>query len=565
MSAVMEDTLMSHVSWGDSAFPPVSEASGYGNKVLFTPVSASQGWCRWPAPTRLQLQTTLETNPEDRAPLGWEIEFESVCCGYQASTGSDGIELRHDQLRIMSPSKSKQPERSSHVHTASVAHKSHTSNFAEANLYSTRKRVCALEPLATMSGQGKGKGLTQKQAAQVLKAPPANKKALRASFNAQNNQKLKGYNPPKPVVVRTIDKIKKRSKRAQGAGMTRRIPHFLDPLCAMPAPSVTSDGKALPHTALVSEDFVVGSTNTTLLFATNVGHSGTCGALLSVDPNGLYVPGTLKMLTIPTLAASDADGGPSAARPMKFSVSVVNCTNALKRGGRVTYLNSSQRLPGFIPGAGTEDDFTPIITGIKGSPYRRRITGDCLGVPPGGNPTQLIGFPVDSVAYSSFEPFLGTEAWSDFRRHILGAVTGYNAPVTRSMSIVVYVFDPVGDPQDYSVTIRGAYYTRWPLTSVPGQSMRNIPTANATVVNHARDHAEATANDLAHVVEGGLLATIGPRIAGAARAGVNRLGSVVADRLNSAAIGAIETVEGAATEMIGAQGATLAGEALALM
>lgn len=121
MPVVMEDTLMSHVSWGDSAFPPVSEASGYGNKVLFTPVPASQGWCRWPAPTRLQLQTTLETNPEDRAPLGWEIEFESVCCGYQASTGSDGIELKHDQLRIMLPLKSKQSERSSHVHPASVA------------------------------------------------------------------------------------------------------------------------------------------------------------------------------------------------------------------------------------------------------------------------------------------------------------------------------------------------------------------------------------------------------------------------------------------------------------
>lgn len=113
---------MSHVSWGDQACPPVSEASGYGNKVLFTPALASQGWCRWPAPTRLQLQTTLCANPEARAPLGWETEFESDCCGYQASTGSGGfIELKHDQLRVMFlPSKSFK-ERSSHVNTARVA------------------------------------------------------------------------------------------------------------------------------------------------------------------------------------------------------------------------------------------------------------------------------------------------------------------------------------------------------------------------------------------------------------------------------------------------------------
>lgn len=560
---------MSHVSWGDSAFPPVSEASGYGNKALFTPASASQGWCRWPAPTRLQLQTTLETNPEDRAPLGWEIEFESVCCSYQASTGSDGIELRHDQLRIMSPLKSIQLERSSHVHPASVAQESQTGNFAEVLILhlprtggcsrrtpttttSKSPRANCLLAVGAMTGKGKGSGLTRKQ-----KAPAAAKKAARARVVAQ---KAPASRPA-------------RQKRATGnrAQSKRKIciPNYLDPLCAIPAPSVTSDGKALPHTGLTSGDFVVGSTDTTLLFITNTGSSGTVGALFNVSPNGTYTDG-LQVFTIPTLAAADSAGGPSAARAMKFSVSVTNCTNALRRGGRVTYLNSSQRLPPVLAVSDSSgnwvDDYSHIILGIKDSPYRRRITGESLGVAPGGKTTQLIGYPVDSVNYSKFRPFHGTLTFNEFRNYVMGASNDRDGtpivdPSERSMSIVAYIFDPVTVPQDYSVTIRASYYTRWPLTSVPGQSMRNMPTADASVVNHARDHAEATANDLAHVVEGGALATFGPKIAGAARAGMSRLGGM----FGRAGVGAVETVEGAATEMLGAEGAALLGESLPIL
>lgn len=327
----------------------------------------------------------------------------------------------------------------------------------------------------------------------------------------------------------------------------------------MPTPSITSEGKALAHTGLASGDFVVGSTNYTLLLATNVGSAGTVGAVLNISPTGEHVDG-LQTFTIPTMSAADAVGGPSAARAMKFSVSVVNCSNALKRGGRVTYLNSSQRLPAYTPASeGSHNDFTPILQGIKNSPYRRRATGDCLGVPPGGKPTHLIGYPVDSVTYATFKAFHGTLAFSEFLEYVAGASTA-STPKARPMSIVAYIFDPVSDPQDYTVTIRASYYTRWPLTSVPGQSMRNMPTADASVVNHVRDHAESTANDLTHVVEGGLLATLGPKIAGAARAGISRLGGMI----SRAGAGAVEAAEGAAAEMLGAEGAALAGESLLL-
>jgi len=458
----------------------------------------------------------------------------------------------------MLPLKRKQFERSIHVHPAIVAQESQTGNFAEVltlHLLRTLLHSGALShtdqliATVTMAGQGKGKGSgpTPKQAAQAAKAPLAAKKALHARYSA-----------PKAPVARPQRKKGGKGNRTQPRGRVG-IPNFLDPLCAMPAPSITSDGKALPHTGLTSGDFVVGSTNTTVLLVTNVGSAGTVGTLFNISPTGEWAGG-VQMFTIPTLAASDSAGGASAARAMKFSVSVVNCSNALKRGGRVTYLNSSQRLPAYTPAAdGVPDNYSPIIQGIKDSPYRRRTTGDCLGVGPGGKATQLIGYPVDSVEYSTFRPFQGTLGFSAFCGSVLGACST-NEPKPRSMSIVAYIFDPVSDPQDYSVTVRSSYYTRWPLTSVPGQSMRNMPTADAAVINHARDHAESTANDLAHVVEGGVLATFGPKIASVARAGAGRLGGM----LSRAGAGAIETVGGAATEMLGAEGATLAGDALLL-
>jgi len=317
------------------------------------------------------------------------------------------------------------------------------------------------------------------------------------------------------------------------------ICNFLDPLCPMPAPAVLSDGKALPHTGLVSGDFQVGTTDTTLLLVTNTGDSGTVGTIINVDSEGTYTNG-FEMFTIPTLAAEDSNGGASASRAMKLSVSVVNCTNALKRGGRVTYLNSSQRLPARGTEAST-GAYAGVIGGVKNSPYRRRIMGDTLAVA-----KHLIGFPVDSVTYSSFKPHRGTLSFGSFMEHVLAAGVQDTAPAPRPMSVVAFIFDPASDSQDYSVTIRASYYTRWPLTSVPGQSMSNIPTAHPAVVNHVRDHAESRANDLAHVTEGGAIALAAPRVAASAQAAGRSMLSRIGSALGRGAAAAAETIEGAA-------------------
>jgi hypothetical protein len=260
------------------------------------------------------------------------------------------------------------------------------------------------------------------------------------------------------------------------------------------------------------------------------------------------------VFTIPTLAAPDSENGASAVRASKLSVTVTNCTNALKRGGRVTYLNSSQRLPERA--TNTALRYLPIMQGVKSSPMRRRITGDMLG-----QSKQLIAYPVDATAYDAFSPHHGTLTVSEFASYLFRASVTDANPHTRPMSIIVYIFDPVSDPQDYSVTIRASYYTRWPLTTVPGQSMSMMPTADSKVINNVRDHAESTANDLVHVAEGGALAVAAPRIAG----GLRSLGSSVLGRIGGAMTRGIAAAEGAAGELLGAEGVAIAEAAIPLL
>jgi len=300
----------------------------------------------------------------------------------------------------------------------------------------------------------------------------------------------------------------------------------------------------LPHTSLVSTDFTVDASSTTLLIVSNTGNSGTVAELIRVNSNGGINGGT-EILTIPTLANEDSAGGPSSARAMKFSASVVNCTNALKRGGRVTYINSSQRLPAL--GGTNENNYSNVIQGIKDSPYRKRINGDNLK-----DPLALIGYPADSTEYPKFRSHRGTLTKDEFESYVLGATSTIEASA-RSMSIIVYIFDPTVDTQDYSVTIRASYYTRWPLSSVPGQSMRHMPTSTADHINHVHNHTEETANDLVHVVEGGALATIGPRVMPALRT----FGGAIARGIGAVA-GAAQALEAGAVEAVGAEALELA-------
>ena len=292
-------------------------------------------------------------------------------------------------------------------------------------------------------------------------------------------------------------------------------PNFMDPLCPMPVPTTVSAGKALPHTALATHELVLQPGHEALVFACSFAGCATVGYQVIVDNTG-QVAGGGELYHLPTLTASAMNNGCTSSRAMRLSCSVINTTNVMNRGGDVYYINSAQRLPEKDQNSG----FSRIMQAIKTHPTRRVVGGDrLLGTKQA--PSKLLAYPTDMPKYHEFEEHTG--AVSDdgagvdqYLRHLVEYVgTGTPpalGPLPRSMSIIVYYFENPPQVQTYRITMRGSMYTRWPMTSVPGYHMRAIPAVPAHVYNHVVDHAEAQANTLQAATEGGVIATVGPKL-----------------------------------------------------
>jgi len=373
---------------------------------------------------------------------------------------------------------------------------------------------------------------TPKQVAAISRAPPEAKAAMRKTYQ---EQKVKANSVPKARARPTANAPRAKQPQRQAS---QALPNYMDPMCKAPMPASLSDGKALAHTSLVSVDFKLPKYEATgtparfpgpsVLLVTNTGGTATVGVLVQTSVveggNTKYLEEGIKqqLFNIPTLSTEGVGGHPTAGRAMKFGVSVVNNTNALKRGGRVTYLNTFQRLPDLVVGGSPEAPnyyWDNVITAVKAAPDRRRINGDNLVFP-----KQLIGAVVDNVRYHEFNRWKPTESKLEFLEHVLDreqpeVSLGYVGNSTRSMTTVAYVFEPTDDAQDYSITIRAAYYTRWPLTSVPGQSMSPIPTASHGLLNAVHEHVASKVGDLVGVMaEGATGAAIAEQVPATAAA-----------------------------------------------
>ena len=278
-------------------------------------------------------------------------------------------------------------------------------------------------------------------------------------------------------------------------------------------------GKALAHSALDSATLTIPSTNSALVIATQIGGYGTVGYHCLLDSAGVLVADSERLYTIPTMSSHAENGGPTATRPMRLSVSVVNTTKVVDRGGTVTFLNSAQRLPGVEPDTDNgPNDFSAIKSAIETSPYRKVVNGDCL-LGTRDFPNKLISYPTDHTEYNTFHSHVGSMGRNLFLRHAIQHVryitTGGTVtigPLDRPMSVIAWLFDPPTSTNTYRVTMRASYYTRWPLETVPGYHMKPIPATDASTYNRVADKVEEQANVLTAATEGSLIALAGPKM-----------------------------------------------------
>jgi hypothetical protein len=258
--------------------------------------------------------------------------------------------------------------------------------------------------------------------------------------------------------------------------------NMMDPAHPHSIPVTHTDGQAFPYTGLVrlNVNHTLGSLK--IVVITNTGDSGT----LLTYINNTSTP-FLSTSTVPALANGGTSGGPTSSRSMKFSAEIINTTKILDMGGRVYALNVDQRvvLPNALSSM-TQAQFKTFADTVIAHPECQALSGTYFE-----KPKCIVGTCVNNPEYERFKPFVGiktadgvADSWALWDSPLVPLVRG-----TRSMSTVILVFDEFSTAQSYTVSAHGSWYTRWPLESILGQSMSDIPTADASFLNNLSKHA----------------------------------------------------------------------------
>jgi hypothetical protein len=162
---------------------------------------------------------------------------------------------------------------------------------------------------------------------------------------------------------------------------------------------------------------------------------------------------------------------PDHAMCAKFSLRIRNISKAIDVGGVVRVLNMSA---GASANFTTDiDELVQLIRYVEAHP--RTVT---FGASELRSTQQFDTHPVDQSLYHTFrEPTHGLSEWDE-------AVTN------PAMSTIVMVIPTFANNQ-YEVTANGHYYARYSVTGPLANMASNPPTADQSLLNRARDEAEA--------------------------------------------------------------------------
>lgn len=316
---------------------------------------------------------------------------------------------------------------------------------------------------------------------------PVAKKQPQAKPRVQLKPKAKIQKPQKKVGGK-----KAPTKRQPGMG------HVLSPHHAGLVPTVLRTGSALPYNGMVRFDFEITPTQTYLFAITNNGSSGSVASFIRGEVvAGVFTVNGNFTYTIPTLALADSAGGPTSSRAMKAGVSVVNSTSKFNMGGRVFHMNSQQRVRlAAAPSAFTGTNLTSLIDTIKGFP-------NCIGYsgPHFEESREFSCNVVDNTRYEDFDEFLGTLTLDEFWDHIgIWPTAVGTKPADRPMSTCFLIFTPPAVTNTYTISVRASYYTRWPLNTIPGQTMKPVPVADPKIINKIHETGHNMA-EVSHVMQ----------------------------------------------------------------
>jgi len=312
------------------------------------------------------------------------------------------------------------------------------------------------------------KTLSAKQQAALARSSGPDKHRLRAEFHAQKGavhvskaQKSVRSARPKPGKV---DKL-------PSAG------DIFDPTNGLLVPTIASEGLAFPVMDKAIGNITVDTGATCILILNNPGNCGTIMTQIDVDSSNIV---SRSAYTCPHFSGTPA----TYCRAMKAAVSMVNTTKLLDQGGRVYMLHLNQRLT--LPAeftAMTGEEWKSTASEIKSNPDARPFSGAEFV-----HEKRFVSHPSNQTNYLKYREWgsvLTASAHSQFW------TTATTAPEKdRSMStIIIVITDPPAN-QTYAIAAYGAWYARYPLTSLVSRAQVHVPTASPALVNAQRDKAE---------------------------------------------------------------------------
>lgn len=284
--------------------------------------------------------------------------------------------------------------------------------------------------------------------------------------------------PMAPKPAKQQPKPKKDSKPAKPKGdvfdaFNPSIPKSLLPV-----------GKGLPVHGIIRNQLNLSVGDRTLYFICNVGGTGTTAFKVSFTAASVL---SREAMTIPTLSSSALAGGATSLKALAATIHVVNTTQLYNVSGQLYALEMSQRLNfAAAPLSMTAANWGSVYDVVVAHPDCRMYSAsqaiNGLKFSCGVN---------DNTQFDTFYPNRGPLASDDWFEHVAQWSAADAMP--RPMTTYVIAMSSPAVAQSYTVTAASQVMSRWPVDTITGQLMKDVPVGSHSEVVNERKGKEPAA------------------------------------------------------------------------
>lgn len=226
-----------------------------------------------------------------------------------------------------------------------------------------------------------------------------------------------------------------------------------------------------------------------LLFITSTGDTAAVCGMITRNTTTQALTFNMYGLNKISQSGTDTLNGPTAGRSQTCEFELTNYSNPLTAGGELLIIPLSQRLGvASQPSSWTNANFNAVIASLIDYKYfKPHNLIDFMHVK---KPRQFYCSVSDRMTYERFEPWRDMEpdtpaGFNTFATEFMVwpglNPAGAAAQRARGMNYYAIWIPAVANPQSLNITVRAAYYLRWPLTTPMSEMQVRIPVSRGTL------------------------------------------------------------------------------------